>query len=150
MIFKGSLYATAQISQEQGLKGYVDASLLSHQCPLQGTELFRGLPPDELEVVIDGFERSEHKRGTVLSNRGQPCTNIAILRMGELATTGKPLMEIGGFAYCGEETLRVRLPQKDLNPLNALQKDAEVRFLDIGLYQLCWLSLLKLTHFTSL
>lgn len=79
---------------------------------VQGTEAFKQLQPDELEVVVDRFERSEHRRGEVLTKQGQPCDQIAILRMGELATSGnpsKPLPEIGGFAYFGEDSLRVRL-----------------------------------------
>ena len=78
---------------------------------LQGTQLFKGMPAEEVEMIFDRFERSEYKRGDTLVTMGENPKIIGILRMGELAVTVSsdgPMPEIGGFAYFGEVSLRVR------------------------------------------
>lgn len=58
---------------------------------------------------MDCFERREYKRGETVLRRGYACDQIAILRMGELVTNepDSTLPEIGGFAFFGEDCLRV-------------------------------------------
>ena len=64
-------------------------------------------------MIFDRFERNEYKRGDTLVTMGENPKIIGILRMGELAvtvTSDGPMPEIGGFAYFGEASLRVRVP----------------------------------------
>lgn len=70
------------------------------------------MPPEDLEQLFDSFERVERIRGEVCCFQGQPGSHIGILRLGELSVSGykaKPLKELGGFAYYGQETLNVSL-----------------------------------------
>lgn len=64
--------------------------------------MFKMLVAEDLEVVFDSFERKEHKKGEVLSQKGQATNHIGILRQGEIsASTSEPLQERGGFAFYG-------------------------------------------------
>ena len=80
---------------------------------LQGLKAFQQMPPEELELLFDVFERVEHVRGDVICSQGKAATHLGILRVGELSVSaGKAksqnLQETGGFAYYGEEPLHVR------------------------------------------
>ena len=64
--------------------------------------MFKMLVAEDLEVVFDSFERKEHKKGDVLSQKGQAANHIGILRQGDIASSSsEPLQERGGFAFYG-------------------------------------------------
>ena len=67
--------------------------------------MFKSLVAEDLELVFDSFERKEHKKGDVLSRKGQPADHIGILRQGDiLASSSEPLQERGGFAFYGVDS----------------------------------------------
>ncbi len=67
--------------------------------------MFKMLTAEDMEVVFDSFERKEHKKGDVLSHKGQTASHIGILRQGDIsASSGEPLQERGGFAFYGVDS----------------------------------------------
>ena len=81
-----------------------------HECPLQFSKAFQGLPQDRIEEAFDRFAREEFHQGHQIVKEGEPISKMYIIKMGELACTrgGQPvtaIQEAGGFSYFGEQAV---------------------------------------------
>ena len=85
---------------------------------MQGSSTLRQLvsSQDQLEALIDQFEREEFMAGDIVISKGEDIRKLYIVKMGDLVCSidGKPLMgnsyiqETGGFTYWGDKVVKVR------------------------------------------
>ncbi|KAK9812821.1 hypothetical protein WJX72_004332 [[Myrmecia] bisecta] len=80
---------------------------------LKSTQTLNQLPQDQLEAVIDRFEREDFSQGDVIVKEGEVASKLYILKMGDLvctrAGTSGPvngISEAGGFSFFGERSLQ--------------------------------------------